>query len=194
MTTNDKRDFITIVSGLPRSGTSMMMKMMEAGGVPVLTDHIRTADEDNPKGYYEFERVKNLKNDKDWLPEAVGKVVKIISFLLFDLPPGYKYRVIFMRRDLDEVLASQRNMLIRRGEPTDEQNDERMQEIYEKHLKQVAGWMVENPDIQVEYVDYRDVIARPRTNAEKVNALLDGFLDVDAMTHVVDSSLYRQRA
>src|SRR5262245_34269287 len=116
---------IIIVSGLPRSGTSMMMKILEAGGLPVLTDALRTADDDNPKGYYEYERVKQLdKGDQAWLAEAEGKVVKVISALLTQLPATHQYRVIFMQRKLAEVLASQRKMLIHRGEPTDAVDDE----------------------------------------------------------------------
>ncbi|HFD38992.1 MAG TPA: sulfotransferase family protein, partial [Anaerolineae bacterium] len=96
---------ITIVSGLPRSGTSMMMKMLEAGGLPVLTDQIRAADEDNPKGYYEFERVKQIEHDQEWLPDAQGKAVKMIAALLKHLPPDYEYKIVFMQRDMQEVLA-----------------------------------------------------------------------------------------
>ena len=112
-----ERNPITIVSGLPRSGTSMMMGMLEAGGMAVLTDHVRTADEDNPRGYYEFERVKQIEHDQAWLPEAHGKVVKMIAALLKHLPPGYRYKIIFLQRHLEEVLASQRRMLVRRGSP-----------------------------------------------------------------------------
>src|SRR5262245_30589474 len=108
-------DVVTIVSGLPRSGTSMMMKMLEAGGLDPVTDNIRTADEDNPKGYYELEKVMELKNDKSWVPDAKGKVIKVISALLQDLPGDHAYRVVFMQRNMHEVLASQRQMLIRRG-------------------------------------------------------------------------------
>ena len=108
---------IVIVSGLPRSGTSMMMKMLEAGGIPLLTDSIRQADEDNPKGYYEFERAKKLPDgDTAWLKEARGKAVKIIAALLMELPQGYTYQVLFMHRNIQEVLASQSKMLARRGE------------------------------------------------------------------------------
>jgi len=114
-----KENQIIIVSGLPRSGTSMLMKMLEAGGLEILTDEIRKADTDNPKGYYEFERVKKLETDNIWLPEAKGKVVKIISMLLQHLPLNYVYKIIFIKRDIHEVLASQKQMLVRRGEPTD---------------------------------------------------------------------------
>ena len=101
-------DTVNIVSGLPRSGTSMMMKMLEAGGIEPLIDHIRKADIDNPKGYYEFERVKQIKEDQEWLDDAVGKVVKMVSMLLLDLPPGYNYKIVFTRREMKEILASQR--------------------------------------------------------------------------------------
>ena len=108
---------IVVVSGLPRSGTSMMMKMLEAGGIPPVTDELRTADDDNPKGYYEFERVKQMdKGDTAWVADAQGKVVKVISALLKHLPSSHNYQVIFLRRHMSEILASQRKMLIRRGE------------------------------------------------------------------------------
>src|SRR5437660_7651564 len=109
---------IIIVSGLPRSGTSLMMQMLENGGVPVVTDNIRTADTDNPKGYYEFEQVKKIKQDASWLPGTRGKVFKMVSQLLYDLPAGELYRIIFMDRDIDEVLASQEKMLERLGQKT----------------------------------------------------------------------------
>jgi hypothetical protein len=185
-------DFITVVSGLPRSGTSMMMKMLEAGGVPVLTDKIRRPDEDNPKGYYEYERVKKLKTDQDWLPDAVGKVVKIVSFLLLLAPPGFKYKVVFMRRALPEVLASQQKMLERRGEVVKDDDDE-MAVLYTKHLRQVYGWLEAQPHMDVLYVDHRKAIENPRAAAEQVNTFLGGELEVERMVEVVDKSLHRQR-
>src|SRR5215211_3521881 len=108
-------EFLTIVSGLPRSGTSMMMRMLETGGLPVLTDHVRTPDDDNPNGYYEFEAVKQTKEDDSWLEGTEGKAVKMVYRLLYDLPADHSYRVLFMRRKLEEVLASQRVMLERHG-------------------------------------------------------------------------------
>ena len=126
---------ITIVSGLPRSGTSMMMSMLQAGGRDLLVDGVRTADEDNPKGYFEFERVKQVATDRAWLPEAEGKVVKIITRLLFDLPTDRPYKVVFMRRRLEEVLASQAKMLDRRGEDADAVAAEEMRRMYvREHL------------------------------------------------------------
>src|SRR5262245_44885322 len=134
---------IVVVSGLPRSGTSMAMKMLEAGGVPIVTDGIRTADESNPKGDYEFERGKELEKNGDpaWLRDARGKAVKIISFLLTYLPDGYDYQVVFMNRDVDEVLASQNKMLVARGETGDPVDDEKMREVYRKHLEKVGRFL-----------------------------------------------------
>ena len=184
---------ITIVSGLPRSGTSMMMKMLEAGGLPVLTDRIRTADEDNPKGYYEFERVKQIEEDRSWLPDAQGKAVKMIAALLKHLPPDYAYKVVFMRRDIEEVLASQREMLIRRGEPTDRIPDERLADLFAKHVEQIEAWIAGQPNVDVLYVHYSDVLANPLDHARRINRFLGGALDEQAMAGVVDPDLYRQR-
>jgi Sulfotransferase domain len=184
---------ITIVSGLPRSGTSMMMKMLEAGGLDPLTDNIRTADEDNPKGYFEFERVKQIENDKAWLEDARGRVVKMISALLKHLPPSYAYKVIFMRRAMPEILASQRQMLIRRGEPADAVPDDKMAAMFNKHVAQVESWLAAQPNIEVLYVSYNDVMKDSRPRAEQINTFLGGSLKVDEMVSVVDRALYRQQ-
>lgn len=185
---------ITIVSGLPRSGTSMMMKMLEAGGMPVLTDRIRTADEDNPKGYYEFERVKQIEHDQAWLPQAQGKVVKMIAALLKHVPPTYHYAVVFMRRNIDEVLASQRRMLVRRGEPTDAVSDEKMALLFQRHVDRVEAWLAQQPNIDVLYVHYSDILAWPEEHAVKVNRFLGDGLDTARMAAVVDPALYRNVA
>lgn len=187
------QDTIVVVSGLPRSGTSMMMKMLEAGGMPVLTDYIRTADEDNPKGYYEFERVKQIEQDQDWLPDAQGKVVKMIAALVKHLPAEYAYKVVFMRRGIEEILASQRQMLIRRGEPTDTISDERMGELFRRHVVQIEAWLAEQPNMDVIYVEYGSILDEPLKQANRLNDFLDGALDVTKMAEVVDPSLYRQR-
>jgi len=184
---------VIIVSGLPRSGTSMLMKMLEAGGLVPLTDEIRMADEDNPKGYYEFERVKKLETDRDWLPEAKGKVVKIISMLLRHLPPDYSYKVVFSRRHIPEVLASQKQMLIRRGEPTDKVPDNEMARMYEKHLSQTETWLSSQPAFDVLYVNHHDTLKDPVRTGKKINKFIGGHLDVNKMARVVDTTLYRQR-
>ncbi|MCF6285328.1 MAG: sulfotransferase family protein [Candidatus Hydrogenedentes bacterium] len=184
---------ITVVSGLPRSGTSMMMKMLEAGGMDVLTDQIRTADDDNPKGYYEFERVKKITTDQAWLPEAQGKVVKIISFLLLKAPSDYRYKVVFMKRALPEILASQQQMLLRRGDNSP-QDDVRMAELYEKHLNQACAWLEGQSNIDVLYVEHRRTLEFPLDVAKQVADFLGCGLDPVAMASEVDKSLHRQRA
>lgn len=187
-------DIITVVSGLPRSGTSMMMKMLQAGGKEILTDQIRTADDDNPEGYYEFEPVKQLKEGiHDWLPQARGKVVKIITALLTSLPPDYKFRVIFMQRAIPEVLASQRKMLIGRGKDADATPDAEMQRIFEKHLTSVINWMDHQPNLEYLMVNYNELLKQPNTHIKRINLFLGGEMLVDDMHNVIDPTLYRQR-
>jgi hypothetical protein len=187
-------DTITIVSGLPRSGTSMMMKMLEAGGMPLLTDNIRKADEDNPEGYYEFERAKRLREgDFEWLPSARGKVVKIIATLLPHLTPDYVYRVVFMRRAIAEILASQRQMLIRRGEDPDRIGDADMAALFEQHLQKVDAWIDAQANVHRIDVNYNQLLEDPDTHIARVNAFLGGGLDTEIMVEVVDPALYRQR-
>lgn len=184
---------ITVVSGLPRSGTSMMMRMLEAGGVPVLTDEKREADEDNLRGYYEDERVKQLREDASWITEAEGKAVKVISYLLRHLPEGHSYKVIFMERRIQEVLASQKRMMRRRGEAADEIPDDVMAGIFEKHLAETGEWLSQQPNIETIQVNYNETLRDPEPTARRVAAFLGGGLDVERMTHVVDPRLYRQR-
>jgi hypothetical protein len=171
----------------------MMMKMLAAGGLEPLTDNIRVADEDNPKGYFEFERVKQIENDKEWLEDARNRVVKLISALLKHLPPSYNYKVIFMRRAMPEILASQRQMLIRRGEPVDKVPDDKMAAMFSKHVTQVEAWLAGQPNIDVLYVNYNDVLKGPRSHAEQINTFLGGSLSVEEMIAVVDRTLYRQQ-
>ena len=194
MTDQPLSQIVTVVSGLPRSGTSMMMKMLEAGGLPPVTDNIRTADEDNPKGYYEFERVKQLpKGDVAWLPDAQGKVVKVIAALLPHLPGGYEYRVIFMQREMSEVLASQKQMLIRRGEDPNKIPDDVIAKLFEKHLRQVNEWISQQPNVRRLDVNYNEMLKNPLPFIEQINAFLNNQLDAAKMATVVDPSLHRQR-
>jgi hypothetical protein len=184
---------IVIVSGLPRSGTSMMMQMLAAGGLDPLTDNVRIADEDNPGGYFELERVKQLETDKAWLEQAKGRAVKLISALLKHLPRTHSYKVIFMRRAMQEILKSQRQMLIRRGEPTDNVPDEKMAAMFEKHLAQVESWLAAQTNIDTIYISYNEVMKDPGPNAERINQFLGGSLNARAMAEVADRALYRQR-
>jgi hypothetical protein len=186
---------IVVVSGLPRSGTSMIMKMLEAGGLPVMTDGLRTADEDNPKGYYEVERVKDLgqEADKSWLGAARGKAIKVISYLLKSLPPSFNYKVVFIRRDLEEVLASQRKMLARRGE-TEETAPDRMRALFEDDLWRAGYQLKRRPEFETIELSYSAVLARPLEEARRLAAFLGGGLDAQAMAAAVDPQLYRNRA
>lgn len=185
---------VYIVSGLPRSGTSMMMKMLEAGGIAPLTDKIRAADEDNPKGYYEFERVKKLdKGDTAWVSDARGKSVKVISALLKYLPSEHHYKVIFMRRKTEEILASQKQMLIRRGEPTDRVSDEELTGYFKKHLQAVDSWLNSQENVDSFYISYNEVMENPAEAVAKINAFLDDTLDAQSMVAIADPKLYRQK-
>lgn len=192
MPENDKT--IYVVSGLPRSGTSMMMKMLEAGGVTPLVDNIRTADDDNLQGYYEFERVKAMKDgDVAWISEAQGKVIKVISALLESLPAEYTYKIIFMEREMMEILASQRKMLERRGKPSNPAEDEKFAELYGKHLEKVKSWLATKPNMKVLYVRYNDMVRDPADYAKKVAEFLDAAMNVEAMVNIPQEQFYRQR-
>jgi len=185
---------IIVVSGLPRSGTSLAMKMLEAGGLPVVTDGVRIADEDNPNGYYEDERVKQLHEDVDkaWLRDAKGKGLKIISYLLKRLPSDRNYKVIFLRRNPQEILKSQAKMLARRGEVS-ETSDERMLELMKKDLDD-ARFFLKRPHFEVLDLHYREALEHPRDLAKRIAEFLAEPLDVEKMASVVDVKLYRNQA
>ncbi len=189
----DINNSIIVVSGLPRSGTSMMMKMLVEGGIDAVIDNIRTADEDNPKGYFELEKVKQLDKDNSWMGECQGKVIKIISMLLKPLPTAYNYKIIFMRRKMEEILASQRQMLIRRGQPTHTVADDKMAEMFNKHLKDIENLIATRPNMECLYVSYNEVLENPLVNIEKINDFMGGNLNRQAMLEVVDKTLHRQR-
>ena len=186
---------IVVVSGLPRSGTSMMMKMLEAGGVPVWIDGVRTADDQNPKGYYELERVKELdKNlNKAWVREGRGRAVKVISSLLEHLPATNNYQVLLMNRNIQEVLDSQSKMLLQRGEAGGEVSDSALQKFYETHLRKVKYFLAHQPGLSALDVAYADVVADPAMMAERIRTFLGADLDVAGMTGAVDGQLYRNR-
>ena len=188
-----KDKFVTIVSGLPRSGTSMMMQLIDKGGIPALKDDIRVADEDNPKGYYEFEPVKKTKQDPTWLERAPGMVVKMVYRLLYDLPADYNYRVIFMRRKLEEVIASQNVMLDRGKKEGGGLPDEKLLEVFRAEIDKSNRWLAGQPNFQVLYVNYNEMIEDPAPQVARVNEFLGGELDTKTMMATVDPTLYRQR-
>jgi Sulfotransferase domain len=193
MTSEPRCDFITIVSGLPRSGTSMMMRMLEAGGMPVVVDHDRKPDADNPNGYYEIEAVKKLKEDASWVESAVGKALKAIYLLLYDLPKDFRYRVIFVRRSLQEVIASQDTMLRRSGASTGSMDSQRLARHFETQLHHLAEWLRQQPNMAVLFVDYADAVTNPSGTAARVARFLGGCVEPAKMAAVVDPNLYRQR-
>jgi hypothetical protein len=161
-----------------------------------MTDDLRVADESNPKGYYEFERVKQLKEgNAGWISESKGKVVKIISALIKYLPPEHQYRIVFMQRNMGEILASQREMLLRRGEPTDRISDHDLADLYQNHLVQVTEWLAQQPNMKVIYLHYNQILENPHVPVVQLCQFLQPFsLDQDKMLSVVESSLYRQRS
>lgn len=187
---------IVVVSGLPRSGTSMAMKMLAAGGMPILTDGVRTADESNPKGYYEFEAVKDLhkQGDMSWLFDARGKAVKIVSFLLTWLPEAHDYRVIFMQRDLREVIASETTMLRKAGEPTEGPDEAHTMAVYQQHLDKVHRFLSNRGCFTTLNINYRDALDRPQDAAKRIRDFINVPLNVDEMARVADPALYRNRA
>ena len=182
---------IIIVSGLPRSGTSLMMQMLENGGVSVVTDNIRTPDTDNPRGYYEFEKVKKIKEDVSWLPATRGKAFKMVSQLLYELPPTEKYRVVFMERDLDEMIRSQEKMLARLGKPA--APADAIKQHFTRHLEKLRSWLAEQRNFEVLYVQYKEVVEHPALQAARISEFLPGQADGAAMAGTVDPALYRNR-
>ncbi len=185
---------IVVVSGLPRSGTSMMMKMLAEGGLTAVTDSLRAADEDNPNGYFEFEPVKQLAEGRDsWLDGAGGKIVKVISALLEHLPPQHHYKVVFMEREIKEILASQQKMLQRRGE-TSGSSDEEMEAQFREHLAAAKYWLARQPNMEVLYVDYNKLMLEPDEYGQPIADFLSLPVDVSRMLTVPNGSLYRNRA
>ena len=170
-----------------------MMQMLQAGGVGVLTDGQRVADADNPRGYLEVERIKRVKEDSGWLAEAEGKAIKVISMLLYDLPPGHEYRVVFMERDMGEVLASQRAMLARRGGTNAGPGDADMTRHFTNHLAALRAWLARQPHIRVLYLPYRDVLSNPESAMDALEGFLGVALDRATARRAVDPALYRQR-
>lgn len=184
---------ITVVSGLPRSGTSLMMQMLAAGGMPIVSDGERKADIDNPRGYCEWEKIKLLPQQPGLMAEAEDKAVKVISQLLFALPPKHQYQVIFLERPLAEVLASQAEMIKRRGTAAPALNAAALTAAMEAHLKQVKNWIKDKTNLTVWPLSYHQLVREPRATAEAIQQFLGIPLDVESMARQVDPSLYRQK-
>ena len=191
----DRGEPIVVVSGLPRSGTSMMMRMLEAGGIPIMTDAERGADIDNHNGYFEYERIKDLETetDKGYIREGRGKALKVISFLIKYLPDDNDYRIIFMRRNLDEVLTSQGKMIDRLGTTDAEADDEAMKEAYRNDIVRTRLLCRKRRNMELIEIHYTETVADPAAGATKVNAFLGGHLDEEAIQAAIDQSLYRNK-
>ena len=190
---DSKKQPIVIVSGLPRSGTSMMMKMLAEGGLPVVTDELRRPDSDNPNGYFEFETVRQMSQGNiEWLANSGGKVVKVISALLEYLPPKYSYKIIFLERDVHEVLASQRKMLMNRNEQ-EMGNEIEIEAQIQKHLSVMKPWLVRQPNMEVLYVNYNHLMTEPGPVCDQISEFLDLPLNQSRMLAVPDKKLYRNR-
>jgi tetratricopeptide (TPR) repeat protein len=186
---------LIVVTGLPRSGTSMLMQMLAAGGMAILSDGLREADEDNPRGYLEFERVKDLLNDSKWLSEGRGKAIKIVAPLMAALPAGLACRVILSERDLDEVLDSQDRMLVRRKQPPASAEHQRMlKDEYARILDRLKAMLARRPGTQLLVIQHSHAISDPLATAGKVNEFLGGGLDRARMAAAIDPALYRNRA
>ncbi len=185
---------ITIVSGLPRSGTSLIMQMLVAGGLPPLIDDLRTADENNPRGYFEFDPVKRLRSDQSWLESAQGHAVKIIHLLLRELPTdgSFSYRVLLMHRSLDEVVASQRAMLTRAGKPS--ADTATLKRVFQSQLAETEGLLARTPCFTHLVVEHQRLMREPSVVAEEINRFLGGHLDAEKMAAAVDLKLYRERS
>lgn len=184
---------IIIVSGLPRSGTSMMMKILAEGGLEIISDAIRKADENNPNGYFELESVKHLGGgDVSWLANTGGRVIKIISNLLEHLPREYRYKIIFMERQLDEILASQKKMLKNRQEQS-QVEDNQMRDEFEKHLVAVKYWLARQPNMDVLYINYNDLLDNPQDFISQVVDFINMPLVIEKMLTVPSQMLYRNR-
>jgi predicted AlkP superfamily phosphohydrolase/phosphomutase/tetratricopeptide (TPR) repeat protein len=186
---------VIVATGLPRSGTSMLMQMLAAGGMDVLSDGLREADEDNPRGYFEFEPVKNLLKDSKWLFEVRGRAVKIVVPLLAALPPGLACRVILCERNLEEVLDSQDRMLQRRNRPVPTPERRRMlKNEYACMLDRMKAMLARRPYTQLLVIEHSAVISGPLVTAESINKFLGGGLDIGKMAAAIDPSLHRNRA
>lgn len=179
---------IVVVAGLPRSGSSLMMQMLEAGGMEILTDEKRGADDSNQKGYYEYAPVLKIDKDNTWMYKAEGKAVKILTHLIKHVPTEFEYKVIYMTRDLDEVLDSQDKMI-----GVESKNRGVVKEMLRKYDANIFSWVITRDNFEVTHCYYNQILKDPRNTAEHINMFLGGWLDEEKMISVVDENLYRSR-
>lgn len=190
-TSTESAEAIVVVSGLPRSGTSLMMQMLVRGGVEALTDGVRAADPDNPRGYFEFEPVKQTRRDSAWVAGARGKAVKLVSSLLYDLPPSEEYRVVFMRRDMDEMLASQEKMLQRMGRAS--APAEKLRASFAAHLEKLFAWIKDQDHLRFHEVSYNRLLEEPSVVVAELASFVGLAPHPERMLDAIDPALYRNR-
>lgn len=172
----------------------MMMSMLAGGGMEIVSDQKREPDPDNPEGYYEDQRVKRLKQNTAWLETCKGKAIKIVSPLLKSVPDNLQCKIIFMQRDLAEILASQKKMLARRGQPEGALSDEQMAEKFQLHLQKMDNWLSLRKNWDVIEIRYREVIENPYGEVRRVNSFLGNRFDIEKMALKVNKRLYRHQA
>ncbi|KAA3617743.1 MAG: sulfotransferase family protein [Calditrichaeota bacterium] len=184
---------ITIVSGLPRSGTSMMMKVLQKGGMTLVYDDLRVADNDNPNGYFEYAKVKNLKEDNSWLFDAQGQAIKILFNFLYFLPQKYKFKIIFMQRNMQEILASQNKMLLRSGKSIGQDNRQ-FEILFNSEIIKCKDWLKNQKNIDTINVSYNQIMETPFPICQSINNFLEKSLNLDGMVNAIDKSLYRNKS
>ena len=188
------KDTITVVSGLPRSGTSMMMQILAAAGGHVLTDDQRPPDEDNPLGYFEYHQATTLAQDTSWLPAARGKVVKVVAQLLPALPKGEHYNVIFMDRDLNEVIASQAAMLARRERVGAEMSQTQLIQTYKVQVERVLKGLSLRPEVRLLKINYDELLTHPKAGITSLAEFLGPPFDESSAAAAIRPTLRRQKS
>ncbi len=183
---------ITVVSGLPRSGTSLMMQILEVNGFDILTDNVKTADESNPKGYYEYGKVKKIIKDNNWISEAEGKTIKVIVQLLFYLPLNFNYKIILMERNIDEILDSQAKMLQMLGNKKQIPSDI-LRKTFQQQMDKSINWMQLQPNIESVRISFGNLFRSPDEELKKLIHLFDGKIEYDISRNVINPALYREK-
>jgi hypothetical protein len=187
-------DRIAVVSGLPRSGTSLVMQMLAAGGIAPLCDGVRAPDADNPRGYFEYAPAKATRRDASWVAGAGGRAVKLAHALVAALPAGPEYRILLLRRNLAEVLASQRAWLARRGLASGGLPDARLAAVFRAQLEELEAGVAARARASLLRVEFAQLIGHPLRAARELRAFLGLPLDCPAMAAAVEPALQRQRA
>ena len=186
---------MVVVSGLPRSGTSMLMRVLRGGGVPLMVDDIRAADENNKLGYFEFEPVKSLGSgvarDLSWIAEARGKGVKVVAPLLRHLPAGIPARIIVLHRPLAQVLASQEAMKERLGTAGRSTSTAMLARRYATEMERIDGLVAARPAWRVLHVSYERMLADPAGECRRIGVFLGDRFDADRAAAGVDRSQRR---